>query len=473
MNNAKTLHKPSLLQLVLSLLAALLLVSGSGLLLSMGILQLLETGINSPYATQSFMLAAGLLLGGGLMLPSAWHAWRRLRPHAPASETAPELAELPEAASQTLPRTEDGGAAGSAAHPARILISKQRLRRTTGLILLTLGLVAGVPLALLAGDWITRENILPWLLLPGLNLLVIGLPILWLVMTGKRGLAAGSAQRQWGIFASGLALGPLIILGIELLALLVLSMVGLIVMLRDPGLMREFSFLITRMTHAQPDQEVLLRILTPMLEQPAILAGIFGFAAVLVPLIEEALKPFGLWLMAGRRLTPAEGFVGGLISGAGFALFENLFSTSAGGETWALLASSRITTAMLHVLASGLVGWGLAHAWGRGRYFRLAFAYALAVTLHGVWNSLGIASFILPYLDSPALQTLNLENLNGLIVIGLGMLTFFNFILYLGFNRGLRRSARTSIPLPAADALIAPGAEAETPLANDPSLNKE
>ena len=103
MNNAKTLHKPSLLQLVLSLLAALLLVSGSGLLLSMGILQLLETGIHSPYATQSFMLAAGLLLGGGLMLPSAWHAWRRLRPHAPASEMAPELAEQPEAASQILP----------------------------------------------------------------------------------------------------------------------------------------------------------------------------------------------------------------------------------------------------------------------------------------------------------------------------------------------------------------------------------
>ncbi|HSQ18677.1 MAG TPA: PrsW family glutamic-type intramembrane protease, partial [Anaerolineales bacterium] len=435
MNNAKTLHKPSLLQLVLSLLAALLLVSGSGLLLSMGILQLVETGINSPYATQSFMLAAGLLLGGGLMLPSAWHAWRRLRPHAPASAMAPELAEQPEAASQTLPRAEDDGEAGSAAHPARILISKQRLRRTTGLMLLTLGLVAGVPLALLAGDWITRENILPWLLLPGLNLLVIGLPILWLVMTGKRGLAAGSAQRQWGIFASGLALGPLIILGIELLVLLGISLVGLIVIMRDPALMREFSFLINRLTHAQPDQEALLRILTPMLEQPVVLVGIFGFAAVLVPLIEEALKPFGLWLMAGCRLTPAEGFVGGLISGAGFALFENLFSTSAGGETWALLASSRITTAMLHMLASGLVGWGLAHAWGRGRYFRLAFAYALAVMLHGVWNSLGIASFIVPYLDSPALETLNPESLDGLIVIGLGMLAFFNFILYLGFNR--------------------------------------
>jgi hypothetical protein len=293
------------------------------------------------------------------------------------------------------------------------------------------------------------------------------------VMTGKRSLGGGSAQRQWGIFASGLVLGPIIILGIELLALLVVSMVGLIVIMRDPALMHEFSLIITRLTYAQPDQEVLLRILIPILKQPAVLAGIFGFAAVLVPLIEEALKPFGLWLMAGRRLTPAEGFVGGLISGAGFAFFENLFSTSAGGVTWALLASSRITTAMLHVLASGLVGWGLAHAWSRGRYFRLAFTYALAVTLHGMWNSLGIASFIVPYLDSPALKTLNLESLDGLIVIGLGLLALFNFILYLGFNRSLRRPARASVQPPAGDTQLPPAEEAETPLANDPSLNKE
>ncbi len=49
---------------------------------------------------------------------------------------------------------------------------------------------------------------------------------------------------------------------------------------------------------------------------------IFGVLAVIsgiVPLIEEILKPIALWSLVGKDLTDQEGFVAGLLSGAGFA----------------------------------------------------------------------------------------------------------------------------------------------------------
>jgi hypothetical protein len=426
------------LQFSLSLLVALLLFFAGGLYLLFGVFQFLERGIDAPGALQSFMLAASFLLGGGLVLPSAWYAIRRLaRPAAPA----PRLS-------------------------GRIEI---------GRLLFTLGLVIIFPLALLAGDQIARTNGLVLLLLPGLNLLVNGLPVLWLALVGLRGLPGGSPQRKWGLFASALVPGPLIIICIELLAMFGLGVLAIVIIASDTGLSREFSFLVARLVNTPPDPDVWVRILSPYFMRPAILGGIIAYIAVLVPLIEEALKPLGLWLLAGRRFSPAEGFVAGVLSGAGFALFENLIATSAGGEGWAMLAVVRISTALLHMLTTGLVGWALAHAWSRGRYFRLAFAYSFSVALHGLWNALGIANFAIPQLFLPDLQSSDLQTLGSLVVIALALLAGVNFIIYLGFNRGLRRSNSPS-PVGSGSGVmedgnanaIIPPPEEETPLQDNP-----
>jgi RsiW-degrading membrane proteinase PrsW (M82 family) len=107
-----------------------------------------------------------------------------------------------------------------------------------------------------------------------------------------------------------------------------------------------------------------------------------------------------LWTLAGRKLTPQEGFVGGLLCGAGFALMENVFyfTTVLMAEDWLFMAIGRAGTGVLHMLASGLVGWGLAKAWQDGKWALLGFTTLGAFGLHGLWNVLALVSGMAPLL---------------------------------------------------------------------------
>ena len=60
-----------------------------------------------------------------------------------------------------------------------------------------------------------------------------------------------------------------------------------------------------------------------------------------------------------RWFLVAQGFVAGMLSGACFALYENLTALSAAGSgngTTILLA--RVGTGLLHIVTAGMVGWG-------------------------------------------------------------------------------------------------------------------
>ncbi len=104
-------------------------------------------------------------------------------------------------------------------------------------------------------------------------------------------------------------------------------------------------------------------------------------------MIEEALKPIGVWLLFGRRLTPAAGFAAGALSGAGYALIESLALTSS-GEAWSSLVLARTGTSAVHILTAGLTGWALVLAWQKRRFLPLLLAYLCAVMIHGLWNGL-------------------------------------------------------------------------------------
>ena len=122
---------------------------------------------------------------------------------------------------------------------------------------------------------------------------------------------------------------------------------------------------------------------------PGVTATVFLYIAVLIPLVEEILKSAVLWFLLGRNLTPTEGFLIGAASGAGYALFENL-TIGAAADVWTFVMISRLGTAAIHILATGMVGWGLASAWTEKKYLRLAGAFIAAVSIHGIWNGLNI-----------------------------------------------------------------------------------
>jgi protease PrsW len=134
----------------------------------------------------------------------------------------------------------------------------------------------------------------------------------------------------------------------------------------------------------------------------------FVLVVVLAPLVEEAAKGLGVWLLGGRVNGPREAAFLGAAVGLGFAAIETLMyllaafadggSQLAGATLFTVLVVAglrSVSSALLHPSATALTGYGLGRAWARGRsaFAALPF-YALAVGLHGAYNYL--AAFLPP-----------------------------------------------------------------------------
>jgi hypothetical protein len=256
----------------------------------------------------------------------------------------------------------------------------------------SLGSLVIVPIAIGLGSLLTRNERLAELLLPLIQLVTVGLPLVWLISLGTRGFSTVQSQRGWGIFSFSTTLSIPIILVVETILIVLIGIAGVIwLRISSPELIQQLSNTMQRLANSERDSEAVLRILRPYLNQPVVLIGSVAVTAGIVPLLEELLKPMALWFFAPRPLTAREGFIGGLICGASFALFESLGALSNPPmETWPLVAIGRIGTGILHTATSGLVGWGMGSAWSEGKFVRLAGAYAAAFCFHGIWNIFGL-----------------------------------------------------------------------------------
>jgi hypothetical protein len=298
-----------------------------------------------------------------------------------------------------------------------------------------------LPLVLLAGRWVSTQEEIAWLALPPLHILAVGIPILWLAYLTVRGLPVGSAQRVWGLLASSSVLSPFLILLLELAVVLGGLVIWVALLSGNPDAVSEINLLASRLEQARNSPQLLLHILQPYLSHPQVIFAAFAFGTVIVPLIEEALKPLAVWFLAGSALRPSGGFAAGAVCGAGYALAESLLLSSNGGTEWVSLVFARMGTGVVHILASGLTGWALALAWNKHRregvqgYLRLGIAYLGAVGLHGLWNGLTlllVAAGISQSLGQTAPEWLGLANpivpyaLVGLTVAGLVALLWIN-----------------------------------------------
>ncbi len=361
----------------------------------LGVMELARSGLASVEATALFLMASGMALTGALALPSAAYALARLR-----------RASLP--------------------WPGWLNLTT--VRRSIYLL----------PLVVLLGYGISTLPALSWLLLPPLHLLALGIPILWLLWFGGRGLNVGSPQRAWGVFGAGLVLAPLLILLLELVAVLAILLLVALFLASQPELVRELMQLAESLRAADLNPEQISRLMAPYLANPRVPFTLLIFFSGLVPLIEELLKPIGVWFLSGRNLTPAQGFLAGLLSGAGYALFENL-ALSSQAEMWAFAVTARAGTSLLHMVTAAISGWALALAWREGRYLRLVLSYLAVMLIHGLWNGLSLLAFASALeLDMAARARALLLPLGQLAPIGLGVLTLATFVLLAVFNRRLR-----------------------------------
>jgi len=341
----KTIQWGSALQVGLGAFALLNIWLAAALMAVFGVMGLVVQS-SSPSELLAIFLVAGSLAGSGaLLLPSIYHGLMRLM-NRPAVDS---LALL------------------------------RRLRPGMW--------VVAFPLLLAAGYAVLQVPAITWLLLPPLHLLTVGVPVAWMLHLGVRDLPLGTPQRAWGVFTSGLLLGPFLISIIEMAAMVVVVLLAAVYIASDAQLTREVMGLVRLFQAGQPTQDELTQVLAPYLARPGVIFSVLAFGSLIVPLTEEALKSIGVWLLVGRRMTPQAGFAAGALSGAGYAFMESLLLTS-NGQEWVSLMVARIGTSALHILTTAMIGWALVNAWQRGRYLRLGATYLGMVGLHGLWNGL-------------------------------------------------------------------------------------
>jgi hypothetical protein len=299
-----------------------------------------------------------------------------------------------------------------------------------------------------------------WAVAAPLFLLGVSLPILCLVWIGAGGLASGSRRRLWFVFGYGMVGGTVAAMLLEYLLFGIAAAVIAVLAVANPELRTIIDQIKTQVANANAgDIQSLLTVLAPYITNPLVILSILAFAAVLAPLIEEAVKPAVIWFLGKRLRSPAEGFVLGALCGAGFAMMEGLLAASGATQMWGFGLAGRAAASLMHITSSGLLGWAIASAQLEKRYGRLALTYLLSVSLHGLWNGSAILAVY------GALRTMN-QNMQidlpgGLFILGgLGMLFLELVLLLTAFpliNRRLRRST-APVLAPVQSDIIAPPA---------------
>jgi hypothetical protein len=244
-------------------------------------------------------------------------------------------------------------------------------------------------LSLLVGSWVGNIQTINWLVLPLLTIPAAVLPLAVLLALGTRGLPLGTRWQSWSVLGLGMTLIPFLLLILEIMIAIFLLFGVIAYVTTQPDLVYRLQEISQQILVLGPQSEAAQELLSPWLTKPVVIIIALVYTALFVPAVEEIFKPLGVWLLASRLDSPAQGFALGALSGASYALIETIGVSGQGGE-WATLLFTRIGTGLLHITTSALMGAAIVSAIRQRRYLQLLGTYALAVTLHGLWNTSAI-----------------------------------------------------------------------------------
>ena len=272
-------------------------------------------------------------------------------------------------------------------------------------------------LAIILGSILNNLPTYGWVMALPFYLLGIALPVAVLAWIAIGGIPSGSRRRLWAAFDIGMIGSTLgaVLLEYSLVGIAALA-IGILVA-SNPEWRAVFQQIRDQITRGG-DIQNLLTTLAPYLTNPLVLLLALAFAAVFAPIIEETLKPAAVWLLGKRMRSPAEGFALGGLCGAGFALLEGTLAASGNSQMLGVGIAARAASSLMHITASGLMGWGIASAHLEKRYGRLGGAYLLSVSIHGLWNgSVVLAVFGALRLSLPGAGS----DFLGILLVGMGI----------------------------------------------------
>ncbi len=213
----------------------------------------------------------------------------------------------------------------------------------------------------------------------------VAIPVVIFAWIGAGGLPAGSRRRLWSVFGIGMAGGSFVAIIFEYLVVGLGVVILGIVAFTQPDLRALLLQLKNQISDAQ-NMEATINILAPYLTNPLVFLVLLSFVAGIGPLIEEAAKPLVIWFVGKKLRSPGEGFALGALCGAGFALLEGLLAAGGASQNLGIGLVGRAASSLMHITASGIMGWGIASVLLEKQYGRLAAAYLAAVAIHGLWN---------------------------------------------------------------------------------------
>jgi hypothetical protein len=277
---------------------------------------------------------------------------------------------------------------------------------------------------------------------PIFHLLSIALPVYALVYILVGHISFGSKKRVWGVFSAGLMIGPALSIVAELvLVLFIVVIIGIFLGI-NPENLESFQRLLEQIQDA-PDLDGLMFLIQPVARNPWTLVIGLVVLSVFVPFLEETFKSIGVWLVFDKLETSVQGFALGAVSGAAFALLESLGASITPDPTWWVGLSMRAVSGMMHILAAGVVGWGIAKARIEKRFLGMIGFYLLGMSIHSLWNTGAVLSII-----GGLRLTISFENIDvfGAMIMIVGVcILFFMLVAMLGtmifLNRKLARSA--------------------------------